>query len=37
MARQFPEAQQQQILAMSLDRRYLNSIPVNEYLDLLVI
>lgn len=37
IARQFPEAQQQRILAASLDRRYLNNIPVNEYLDLLVI
>lgn len=37
IARQFPEAQQQRILAASLDRQHLNNIPVNEYLDLLVI
>ncbi|OTA17419.1 2-methylcitrate dehydratase [Xenorhabdus beddingii] len=37
LARQFPEEQQQKILALSLDLMSLRDIPVNEYLDLYVI
>ena len=36
LRRRFPEAQQQKILAVSLDRPRLESMPVNEYVDLYV-
>ncbi len=37
LARQFPETQQIRILTASLDKPYLENMPVNEYLDLYVI
>jgi 2-methylcitrate dehydratase len=37
LARRFPQKQQKAILDVSLDRRRLESIPVNEYVDLFVI
>jgi len=37
LARQFPEAQQLRILQASLDKPMLEKMPVNEYMDLLVI
>lgn len=37
LGRQFPLRQQQRILAISLDRRRLEQMPVHEYLDLYVI
>jgi 2-methylcitrate dehydratase len=37
LRRRFPEPQQEKILALSLDRNRLESIPVNEYVDLYVI
>ncbi len=36
LRRRFPEAQQQRILDASLDRARLESMPVNEYVDLYV-
>ena len=36
LRRRFPEAQQQRILAASLDRKRLEAMPVNEYVDLYV-
>lgn len=37
LARQFPSKQQEAILAVSLDQKALEAIPVNEYVDLYVI
>jgi 2-methylcitrate dehydratase len=37
LRRRFPEAQQQRILSVSLDRERLESMPVNEYVDLYVV
>jgi 2-methylcitrate dehydratase len=37
LARRFPQKQQKAILDVSLDRRRLKSMPVNEYVDLFVI
>ena len=37
LARRFPKKQQKAILDISLDRRRLESMPVNEYVDLFVI
>jgi 2-methylcitrate dehydratase len=37
LARRFPQKQQKAILDVSLDRRRLESMPVNEYVDLFVI
>jgi 2-methylcitrate dehydratase len=37
LARMFPPRQQDRILAASLDQRWLEAMPVNEYLDLYVI
>lgn len=37
LARQLPEKQQQAILAVSLDQKALEAMPVNEYVDLYVI
>ena len=37
LARRFPSKQQQAILAVSLDQKALESMPVNEYVDLYVI
>jgi 2-methylcitrate dehydratase len=36
LRRRFPEAQQQRILSASLDRAHLESMPVNEYVDLYI-
>ena len=36
LRRRFPEAQQQRILDVSLDRERLEAMPVNEYVDLYV-
>jgi 2-methylcitrate dehydratase len=36
LRRRFPETQQQRILSASLDRARLESMPVNEYVDLYI-
>ena len=36
LRRRFPEPQQERILAASLDRARLESMPVNEYVDLYI-
>jgi 2-methylcitrate dehydratase len=37
LARQFPARQQERILAVSLDQKKLETMPVHEYVDLYVI
>jgi 2-methylcitrate dehydratase len=37
LARRFPKKQQDAILAVSLDQKKLEAMPVNEYVDLYVI